>query len=204
MPQTLKSCLLPTPVTLQSPTTKPIQTLTVLTASLSASSDAAISFGGLALSALLRPTASGFVRSLMESEADMAATPGTASEGPGASMAEPCGGGLWARPSWHGPRRTAEARAPLGSLCRQDWRLVSPGSRSCEGVPGRKCSEELLHGTRTPEPKPRRCREASPREFCYRTWNCFFKGFSNCSCRGNPRGRMTNPTVKEARKTGLD
>lgn len=58
----------------------------------------------------------------------MAATPDTASEGPGASMAEPCGDCLWARPSWHGPRRTAEARAPLGSPCRQGWRLISPGS----------------------------------------------------------------------------
>ena len=131
-PQILKS----RPLGLQSPSNhrqpNQPQALTALTASLSAGSDVAISSGRLALSALLRSSASGFVRSSMESEADMAATPGTASEGPGASMAETCGDCLWARPSWHGHRRTTEARAPLGSLCRQCWRFVSPGSRSCD------------------------------------------------------------------------
>lgn len=165
-----------------------------------------MSLGRLALSAvpaLLRPTASGFVRTWLESEADMAATQRAASEGPAASMAAPCGDFSWARPSWHGLCRTAEARAPLGSLSRQGGLLVIPGSRRWEmsqaGSAGGSCCE-----TRAPELEPRRRREVSSREFCYRTWNCFSKGVPNCSCRGKPGKRMTDPAVKETRKASLD
>lgn len=195
-PQILKS----RPLGLQSPSNhrqpNQPQTLTALTASLSAGSDVAISAGRLALSSLLRPSASGFVRSSMESEADMAATPGTASEGPGASMAEPCGDCLWARPSWHGPRRTAEARAPLGLLCRQGWRLVGPGSRSCDvsqaGSAQRSCCAGHAPQNRSPEGAGRpRLGGSVP------TRNCF----SNCGCRGNPGGRMMNPERERNQKS---
>lgn len=67
-----------------------------------------------------------------------------------------------------------------------------------------ECGGELLCGSRTPELKLRRYTEVSPREFCYRTWNCFSKGFSNCSCLGNLGGRMRNPTMKETRKASLE
>lgn len=118
----------------------------------------------------------------------MAATQSAASEGPAASMAAPCGDGLWARPSWHGPFRTAEAQAPLGSLSGLDG-LLGP---SAEG----SCCE-----MRAPELKPPTSREVSCQEFCCRTWNCVSKGFASCCCQGN---RMTNPAEEETIKANLD